>query len=245
MKRNVYEIVREKRAWEGPMEPEEAAYLEKIGSKRWHTRGYLPHYDKPGTIQMVTFRLADSMPANLRHEWEPLQFIEDARKQRIKVEEYLDKGRGECLLRDVNAAVAMEGVLLRFDQVNYRLMAWVVMPNHVHVLFEQWDLPLGALIKAWKGSSARIVNLFSRRTGQLWQADFWDRYIRDENHFQKARQYIEQNPVKAHLVQRATDWPNSSASPKWLWTAEDRYLRGRLLNGPKKECLERGHSCPP
>ena len=60
--RRVYETVARKRAWEGPRAPAEAAHEESIGSKGWYTRGYLPHYDKPGTIQMVTFRLTEAMP---------------------------------------------------------------------------------------------------------------------------------------------------------------------------------------
>jgi 16S rRNA (cytosine1402-N4)-methyltransferase len=55
MNRRVYETVARKRACEGPLEAAEAAVERQIGSKGWHTRGYLPHYDKPGVMQMLTF----------------------------------------------------------------------------------------------------------------------------------------------------------------------------------------------
>jgi len=271
MKRKIneqaYQLVRDKRAWEGPREPAEAAVEEAIGSRGWYTRGYLPHCDKPGTMQMVTFRLADAMPAGLRPEWAALLAIEDAREQRTKLEEYLDRGHGECFLADARVAAAVEEVFLRYDAQRYRMTAWVVMPNHVHVLFELWDMPLGKLLKAWKGTSANAANHVLGRTGTFWQEEYWDRYMRDEAHFRKAQHYIEWNPVKAHLVKEPEAWRFGSANPQWRWSAADRYLSGGLLNGPAvavsraggrrtgmsallnvgapRDELERGHSCPP
>lgn len=227
MKRSVFETIRDKRAWAEPSPPAAAAREAAIGSKGWYTRGYLPHYDQPGVMQMVTFRLADAMPAALRQEWEHLLAIEDEREQRTRLEEYLDKGRGECVLRG-NRAAAVEEVLLRFNHARYRLAAWVVMPNHVHALVELGDLPLGKLLQAWKGASANAVNRLLGCGGQLWQTDYWDRYMRDEAHFRKAWRYIESNPVKAGLVRSPEDWPWSSANPKWQWSVTDRY-HARLL----------------
>ena len=69
-----------------------------LGFRGWHERGYLPHRDEPGLTQFVTFHLADSLPASLRHEWAALLEIEDDRRRRQSYEAYLDKGRGECVL---------------------------------------------------------------------------------------------------------------------------------------------------
>jgi REP element-mobilizing transposase RayT len=229
MKRSAYHVVRDKRAWEGPREAAEIAHEAALGSKGWYTRGYLPHYDQPGTIQMVTFRLADAMPASLRHEWAGLLAIEDEREQRTKLEEYLDRGRGACGLRDARAAAAVEAVLLRFNGQRYRLTAWVVMPNHVHVVFELWEMPLGRLLKAWKGAGANAVNRILGRSGELWQTEYWDRYMRDEAHFRKAQHYIEWNPVKAGLVRTPEAWTFSSANPKWMWSGAARYADGCLV----------------
>jgi len=77
MNPRVYQTVRDKREWQEPAAPAEAATEKAIGSKGWYTRGYLPHFDKPGTIQMVTFRLDDALPASRRHEWEALLAIEE------------------------------------------------------------------------------------------------------------------------------------------------------------------------
>jgi REP element-mobilizing transposase RayT len=212
MTRRIYEIVREKRKWQEPLEPEEAAHEASIGSKGWYTRGYLPHFDKPGTIQMITFRLGDAMPASLRSEWEAFLSIQEEREKRIKLEAYLDLGRGECVLRRPSVAKMLEETLLRFNEQRYRMCAWVVMPNHVHALVELWDIPMGALLKAWKGASARAINQELGRAGELWQREYWDRYIRDADHYAKARHYIEWNPVKAGLVCEPQNWPHGSAS---------------------------------
>jgi putative transposase len=228
--KRIDQIVRDKRLWEGPREPEEADVETAIGSKGWYTRGYLPHYDKPGTIQMVTFRLADAMPASLRHEWESLLAIGDERERQTKIEEYLDRGRGECLLKDARVAAAVEEVFLRFDGQRYRMTAWVVMPNHAHISCELWDIPLGKLLKAWKGASANAANRVIGRSGTFWQTEYWDRYMRDEEHFQKTQHYIEWNPVKAGLARHPEDWPFSSANPKWQWSGPNRYKGARLLN---------------
>ena len=237
----MYQTVARKRAWEGPREPAEAAAEATIGSKGWHTRGYLPHYDKPGTIQMVTFRLADAMPASQRHEWEGLWAIGDERERRTKLEAYLDQGRGECRLRDSRVAAAVETVFLRFEGQRYRMIAWVIMPNHAHLLFELWNMPMGELLKAWKGTSANAANRVLSRRGTFWQEEYWDRYMRDEEHLRKAKHYIEWNPVKAGLVRTPEAWAFSSANPQWRWSAGDKDGRGHLINMPSPpESCERG-----
>ena len=230
MNRRVYEAVARKRACEGPLEPGEADLESRLTSKGWHTRGYLPHYDKPGTLQMLTFRLADAMPAARRHEWEALRRIADERERRTKLEAYLDLGYGECVLKEPRCAAAVEEVVLRFDGERYRLAAWAVMLNHFHVMVEVWTITLGELTKAWKGVSAHRVNGILGRAGQLWQEDYWDRYIRDEEHFRKARRYIESNPVKAGLARMAAKWPWSSANAKWRWDRPSRYYGARLVH---------------
>src|SRR5258707_1345564 len=191
----------------------------------WHARGYLPHCDKPGLIQLVTFRLADAMPASRRREWETLQSIADERERRTKLEAYLDRGYGECHLKRPGIAVLVENALLCFDAQRYRLCAWVVMPNHAHVLFEEWRTPMDELLYSWKKFTACEGNKLLGREGQLWQKEYWDRYMRDEEHFNKARRYIEANPVKAGLCRSAEEWPWSSAFSKWRWIVTENGSR--------------------
>jgi len=103
----------------------------------------------------------------------------------------------------------VEEALLAFDGVRYRLCAWTVMPNHVHVLFEAFaGRSIGAIIGSWKRFTAREANRHLGRNGAFWQEDYWDRFIRDDAHYAAVVAYIDQNPVKAGLVE---------ASENWLW----------------------------
>ena len=105
----------------------------------------------------------------------------------------------------------MEENWLHFDAKDYCLLAWVVMPNHVHLLVEIWQTPQTQLIKDWKGFTARRINRVLGRSGKLWQDDYWDRYIRDEAHYRKVAHYFESNPIKAGLVKSPEQWHFRSA----------------------------------
>ena len=82
-----------------------------------------------------------------------------------------------------------------------------------------WQRPLSDLLTNWKGYSSRCINSLLGRRGKLWQEDYWDRYIRDEEHYRKVVHYIEWNPVKAGLVKSPEEWRFSSA--RW----RDEYNR--------------------
>ena len=108
----------------------------------WYSRGSLPHFDVPGVPQLITFRQDDSVPAKLARAYgltisRAKQIGERARAQdRVlsHMEKYLGKGRGSCRLADPRAAEIVERVLLEGQGRDYELIAWVVMPNHVHVI---------------------------------------------------------------------------------------------------------------
>jgi REP element-mobilizing transposase RayT len=191
----------------------------KQGFRGWHENGYLPHRDEPGLIQFVTFRLADAFPQEVRAEWQALLAIEDERQRKLKLEAYLDKGRGECLLRRTEIASLIEESLRFRHDTQYELRAWVVMPNHVHLLLRVQDIPMCQLVDAWKGFTAKKANRILGRKGRFWQDGYWDTYMRDADHEVRARHYIENNPTKAGLVALSKEWPWSSARFR------DRYER--------------------
>jgi putative transposase len=201
------DLVRGKRQGSRPISQED---LER-GFKGWHEQGYLPHRDEPGLVQFVTFRLADAFPESLRSEWEALLKIENQRKRRIELETYLDKGRGACYLRRPEIAKIIEGSLRFRHNIQYELRAWVIMPNHVHLMFQVQDVPMCRLVDAWKGYTAKEANKVLHRKGKFWQDGYWDTYMRDNEHEQRTRRYIENNPTKARLVPFARDWLWSSA----------------------------------
>lgn len=180
--------------------------------KGWHSRGYLPHLDAPTMLQSVTFRLADSLPAMLRAEFEQALAVEEDAERRRRIESCLDLGRGSCVLRNPRIARLVEDALIQFDGVRYYLLAWVIMPNHVHVLIQTvTGHPLSAIVHAWKSFTAKRANALLGTTGTFWQPDYYDRYIRDDAHLAAVRRYIDDNPVKAGWVSRPEEWPFGSA----------------------------------
>jgi len=201
------ELIRAKREqnWKPSLE------ASKKGFRGWHQRGYVPHFDAPDVTQFVTFQLQDSFPITRRVEFEAILNEPDDSAKRRKLETWLDRGHGECWLRQCDVAELVEKVLLEGDGRNCQMQAWVVMPNHIHLVVDVWDVPLVKLVNGWKGRSSREANKLLRRLGQFWQEDYYDTLIRDEAHLKRAIRYTEQNPVKAYLVKAARAWPWSSA----------------------------------
>jgi REP element-mobilizing transposase RayT len=189
-------------------------------NKGWHSRGYLPHFDSENEIQSLNFRLYDAVPMCLIEEWRrQLGWSRNLKQSdpravalRQRIETYEDVGYGQCFLHDSRIAKLTEDALQYFDGVRYRLLAWCVMPNHVHSLIEMVKgFSLGGILHSWKSYTAKKANRILGRNGQFWDEDYYDRYIRDDDHLRIATEYIEQNPVKARLVTNATQWKYSSA----------------------------------
>jgi REP element-mobilizing transposase RayT len=185
----------------------------------WYSRDYLPHFDQQGLIQAITFRLADALPAEKLQRWElelahETDLVRDLEKRR-RIEAWIDAGHGACWLREDPLAQIVEDALLHFDLERYRLLAWTIMPNHVHILIETQDAwPISGILHSWKTWTAKQINAHLGRTGTVWQRDYHDRYIRDGEHLANVTRYIEQNPVKARLCADAKDWRWGSARRK-------------------------------
>src|SRR5204862_2163421 len=144
----------------------------------------------------VTFRIADSLPRDIY-----LELAAEA-KSTILLRRVAE-GRGQCWLRRPEIAEMVARTLLHFDGERYRLHAWVIMPNHVHVVIQPTDgYGVGDIIGSWKSFMAKKANGQLGRTGPFWAAEYFDRFIRDDGHFASAVSYVEDNPVKARLAIR-------------------------------------------
>ena len=176
----------------------------------WYSRGYLPHYDDGLSLQCLTYRLADALPSGVVARLR--EFTADRCGREEEIERILGVGHGSCLLRKPENAQIIVDNWRHFDGENYHLNAWVVMPNHVHVLIEPLaGHPLGRIVQSWKSYTAkRIAFQPASEAKRLWQPDYWDRCIRNERHYRATVEYIHQNPVRAHLCARSEDWPWSS-----------------------------------
>jgi REP element-mobilizing transposase RayT len=169
-----------------------------MGRRGWHDRGYLPHFDSHGISQHVVFRLFDAVPPG-----------------ETEGDDVLDRSHGCSVLKQAACANVVIDALFHGHQERYHLQAWCVMPNHVHVLiFTNAKHELGAIVRLWKSYTAARINAALGRRGALWARDYFDRFIRDEKHFESNKRYIEMNPVAAGLCASPEAWPFSSAGYK-------------------------------
>ena len=170
----------------------------------------LPHFQPVGTYLFLTWRLRGSLPRRANTMVYPT-----AGHAFVAQDRALDQpSSGPQWLRHPRIAdlVAHAIVIGQDERQFYQLCAWVVMPNHVHLLILP-NVP-GAVLMRWlKGSTARRANQILGRTGQpFWQDESYDHYLRHPRQIERTVTYIEQNPVCAGLVRFAEDWRWSSAS---------------------------------
>jgi REP element-mobilizing transposase RayT len=191
------------------------------------TAGNLPHWYQPGVTYFVTFRTEDSLPAAvsdlwhrrrrdwlLRHGIDPKQPSWQRQLQRLPPperrqyhaefsEEYLallDKGYGECVLKEPALAAEVGKSLHHFDGQRYHLGDFVVMGNHVHLLVcLLGETDIEEQCYSWKKFTAAAINRRLGRKGRFWQEESFDHLVRSADEFDYIRVYIQENPAKANL----------------------------------------------
>ncbi len=229
------------------------------------TRGTLPHWYVPGAAHFVTYRLAGSLPptvlAALRAERQRrlserppegqsfYQFKLRVHKQMfLAYDHHLDHvDKLDWLTRPEVAAIIREN-LYHHDGHKYHLLAYCIMPNHVHVLFqpivvelagreEAMPMPedvhsdefldkcsaLAKIMHSLKSYTANRINEVLGRSGQCWQHESYDHWVRDEEELERIVAYIVANPVKPGLARFPHEWPYSSAY--------DRFIRDGEMSG--------------
>lgn len=174
-------------------------------------RRHLPHWQPPGQDLFITWRLFGSLPAKFR----PPSPVETSGKQFVRFDRELDRARtGPVWLEEPRVAEAAFRELRRahLDKELFRLLAYVLMANHVHILVEPLA-PLSRITHDVKGATAYRANLILSHTHKrFWQDESFDHWVRNPAEGEKIRRYIENNPVAAGLVSRPEEWPWSSAS---------------------------------
>jgi putative transposase len=172
-------------------------------------RSRLHHNWKPGAAYFVTWRLYGSLPVGrVANVWTTsgAKFLEGDR--------LLDaRATGPVWLADPRIAQSVVEVLHRGRTAGlFELGSWVLMPNHMHLLFQPLE-SLGHCIAHIKGVSAREANRLLNRTASPFRAkDYFEHRVRDSVEEQRIVRYIEKNPVKAGLCQEIEEWPWSSAT---------------------------------
>ncbi|PHS40420.1 MAG: hypothetical protein COB07_04770 [Sulfurovum sp.] len=147
-----------------------------------------------GYYQFVTFRTHDSLD----------EFIKKIRNEDIssrdkeyKIDQYIDSSPKGCYLND-EVLYYLNNYFISKDKSFYDLVAFLIMPNHVHILFKQ-NIELPKIMKQIKGATAFEINKILQRKGKFWEENYYDKVIRDENHFEQVYDYIKYNAIKADL----------------------------------------------
>ncbi len=191
-----------------------------IEQKGWHSRGYLPHFDGLDVVQFITIRLFDSVPDEAIEKWkaehnwsENTDGDTERTEQLIRfIDHYNDQGHGSCYLRIPEVASLIRDSLRFHDETRYQLIAWCVMPNHVHVLLKPLTgYAISKIVQSWKSFTAHRANKLLKRAGRFWMPDYFDRYIRTDEQYYSTIEYIHYNPVAVGLVGLPEEWEWSSA----------------------------------
>ncbi len=206
-----------------PLRPEGILPSDPTNEIRQHQGHNLPHWTRSGATYAIAFRLADSLPPEVLHAWRqeresivtrakeqnrPLTPHEERELERLyttRIETFLDSGQGSCHLAKPQIASLVQEALRHFHGERYDLLAWCIMPNHVHVVvrpFPGYDLP--GILHTWKSFTAKQANRLLGATGSFWQDEYYDHLIRDEEDFNRHLTYVMQNPENAGL--KAWPW---------------------------------------
>ncbi len=169
--------------------------------------GHLPHWFQPEAVQFITFRLADSLPQTKLQELSLMRkalgrcetkdgelTAEEERLEEI-VEGWLKIGYGGCVLSNAQCRQFVEEALFFNDRLTYHLHAFVIMPNHVHILLS----PIGensvvSIVSKLKRYSSRMIKQCVGTDGNVWQREMFDRMMRGEDDFAHKLAYIVNNP---------------------------------------------------
>ena len=173
-------------------------------------RRRLPHCSDTERPVFLTWRLFGSLPP---HRWFRGGTLPSG-KAFVALDRLLDEGRTRPFHLRRPELADMVVACIHYnaqDLRHYVLHTFVVMPDHVHLLVTA-EVSLPKLTKSLKSITAKRANAMLGLTGRpFWQEESYDHVVRHEREFERVRRYIEENPVRAGLVQLASEYRWSSA----------------------------------
>jgi len=128
----------------------------------------------------------------------------------------------EPLFNDLYVARIVINTMKTLHNENYvNSLSWVVMPDHLHWLFQlgdnssnEFEPTLSSVMKRLKAISAQSINQYLNRKGSIWQKAYYDRGLRDNEDIKQIARYIVANPLRAGLVECVEKYPHWDAA--WL-----------------------------
>lgn len=210
----------------------------KVNLMVYRDRGYLPHLELPNSTYFVTFRLAETLPQKIIEELraERQATLEKAKRQNPKftdqqqarlkylesrnIQRYLDKGIGDCRLKEPFVAEMVKQSIHYFDGSRYISHAFCIMPNHLHWLLtplaestsSKIDSALISIMHSIKSYTSHQANKLLKRTGRFWSKEYYDHLVRSSEEFARLLVYVLENPVKARLCGKWEEWPWTACS---------------------------------
>ena len=198
--------------------------------ERHYHRRNLPHlYYNDGTY-FITYRLFGSMPTGILNELNRIYNSEikiDLNKlELLKLENILNKYE-ELLntssylpkyLSDEKIAKICQRTIHYYDEDQYKLICYCIMPNHVHLIFKliQNNKGIAKIMQSIKRTSANESNKVLSREGIFWQGESFDRLIRDDKELYFTINYVIENPVKAGLIDAWGKWRYTYVNKDYL-----------------------------
>ncbi|MEA2072335.1 MAG: transposase, partial [Campylobacterota bacterium] len=148
----------------------------------------LPHIDIDGYYQFITFRTFDSIDSYLKKLYDTKK---SNRQKQQDIDNYLDSSNSGAYLND-EVLEYLYDFLKTQDGKLYDLVAFCIMPNHIHLLLKPFD-KLPKVMQKIKGSTAHHINKILNKSGKFWASNYYDKAIRDERHFIVVYEYIKNN----------------------------------------------------
>src|SRR5258708_2591146 len=172
-------------------------------------RRRLPHFHPDDAYLFLTWRLWGTLPSKPSARPYPTPGHAFVAADRAL---HRDRSGPLWLSQPGIARLVVETIIAaERERAFYELSAWVVMPNHVHLLVLP-KVAVAAITRWLKGSTARRANQLLGRTGQpFWQDESYDHWVRNGDELNRIVRYIENNPVAAGLTDSLERWPWSSA----------------------------------
>ncbi len=185
-------------------------FFDRNEEVEFHFKGNLPHMHQDGTMQSVTFRMADSLPQSVckelqerkdnftkkyPHPWDSETKLLYWKEIGPMQHRLMDKGYGSCLLKYPEYRQILIDAIAFKDSVNYDVESYVIMPNHVHMLIRPLDKnKIEEILHSIKLFSARRINSLAGRKGEFWMKESFDRLVRNEDDYKRCYHYILSNP---------------------------------------------------
>jgi REP element-mobilizing transposase RayT len=142
----------------------------------------------------ITFRTHDSIDEYVRKL--NSQNLSTKIKQ-YNIDNYLDNSTNGAYLNGEIVDI-IKDLLFKFDKEYYELIAFAIMPNHIHIVILPKE-KLSVIMKMLKGNSSIQINKILNKKGVFWAREYYDKVIRDEKQFYNTIEYVLNNPFKANL----------------------------------------------